>query len=204
MAASNGDRIVKPKLLIGEGREELRFFRALLKQLELRNVQVFEYGGKNKLSSYLNTLPALPGYSSLASLGVTRDADDSAENAFRSIQDALRNAGLDAPESIEGAAGNKPQVRAFVLPDNESPGMLEDLCLRSVQNDRGMKCVDDFMKCVVDHAKREPSPDAKARVHAWLASQDRPDLQLGVAAESGIWPLGGEAFTRIGDFLRSL
>lgn len=204
MAASDTFEIDKPKLVIGEGKEEVAFFSALLRHLKLEDIKIGEYGGKGELGGFIRKLTKFSGFNDLVSLGVTCDADNSFERTFQSVQSALRNASLSVPDRPLEMAGEKPQIYIFVLPDNESPGMLEDLCLRSVQNDRGMKCVDDFMKCVVDHAKREPSPDAKARVHAWLASQDRPDLQLGVAAESGIWPLGGEAFTRIGDFLRSL
>lgn len=204
MAASDTLEIDKPKLVIGEGKEEVAFFSALLRHLKLEDIKIGQYGGKGELGSFIRKLTRFSGFSNLDSLGVTCDADNSFERTFQSVQSALRNASLSVPDRPLEVVGEKPQICIFVLPDNKSPGMLEDLCLRSAREDPGMKCVDDFMKCVVDHAKREPSPDAKARVHAWLASQDRPDLQLGVAAESGIWPLGGEAFTRIGDFLRSL
>ena len=48
--------ISKPKLLIGEGWEEVYFFSALLNRLGLNDIQVEQYGGKAKLSPYLRNL----------------------------------------------------------------------------------------------------------------------------------------------------
>ena len=45
---------------------------------------------------------------------------------------------------------------------------------------------------------------SKARVHAFLASRDRPDLRLGEAAERGIWRFESEAFRPLIDLLRML
>lgn len=46
MAASPFDQISQPKLLVGEGRDEVRFFEALLRYLKISDIQVAEYGGK--------------------------------------------------------------------------------------------------------------------------------------------------------------
>ncbi len=76
-------RIVKPKLLIGEGLEEVRFFSALLAHLSISDVQVEEYGGKRQLSRYFQELQIRPGYQEIVSIGITRDADNSAPSAFQ-------------------------------------------------------------------------------------------------------------------------
>jgi hypothetical protein len=67
--------LTKPKLLLGEGIEEVRFFHALLLRLGISDVQVESYNGKDHLASYLKSLPKIPGFDALVSLGVTRDAD---------------------------------------------------------------------------------------------------------------------------------
>jgi len=46
---SKPTQISKPKLLIGEGLEEVLFFNALLSYLKISDVQVEQYGGKQKL-----------------------------------------------------------------------------------------------------------------------------------------------------------
>jgi hypothetical protein len=114
--------ISKPKLLIGEGWEEVRFFGALLNHLNLSDIQVEEYGGKNNLQRYLKTLPNRGGYRQLVSLGVTRDADDDATNAFRSVCGALGSVGLAAPDAPGQFAGGNPRTGVFILPDGQTLG----------------------------------------------------------------------------------
>jgi hypothetical protein len=61
-------RISKPKLLIGEGNEEVFFFEALLAHLGINNVNVESYGGKSKLRGYLKTFNVRPEHQTVISL----------------------------------------------------------------------------------------------------------------------------------------
>lgn len=196
--------ITKPKILIGEGIEEVRFFQAMLKHLGIEDILVEEYSGKQKLSSFIKNLPLRPGFSRVVSLGVTRDADDNAETAFQNICGALTHAKLPTPAMSGKSEGNNPKVSAFVLPDGKSQGMLEDLCLRSVQFDLATQCVEEYLNCAQEKTGRQISNLSKARVRVWLASQTRPDLRLGEAAEKGYWQWDDQAFDQIKDFLVNL
>jgi hypothetical protein len=82
--------------------------------------------------------------------------------------------------------------------------MLEDLCLKSVEDDPATECVTAFLKCVADRCGIRPRPEPKARVHAWLASRQRPDRRLGEAAEAGEWPWSKESFAPLIAFLRGM
>ncbi len=197
-------RIAGPKLLIGEGVEEKRFFAALLRHLDRTDVQVEEYGGKDGLSRFLEALPKIPGYSGLAVLGITRDADKSRRDANESVREAIRRAKLEDPDLPEGSRIKRLRIHVFILPDDATDGMLEDLCLQSVGDDAAMPCVDEFLHCVRQRAKRYPSNEAKARVHAWLSSQRVPDKRLGEAAEAGYWRFDHPAFDALKSFIRSL
>jgi hypothetical protein len=61
--------LTKPRLLIGEGVDEVRFFNSFLKHLSVDDIQIEQYGGKSKLSSYLKSLPNIPGFAGVASIG---------------------------------------------------------------------------------------------------------------------------------------
>ncbi|MGB9623732.1 MAG: DUF3226 domain-containing protein [Phycisphaerae bacterium] len=187
-------------MLIGEGMEEKRFFAALLAHLGRTDVQVEQYGGKGGLSRFLEALPSVPGYSRLVALGITRDADESATDAKKSVHDALRRAKLEPP----GNRIKRLRIHVFILPGDAAPGMLEDLCLRSVRDDPAMPCVDQFLHCVSQRAGRFPFKEAKARVHAWLSSQPVPDKRLGEAAEAGYWRFDHPAFDGLKSFVGSL
>jgi hypothetical protein len=197
--------IAEPKLLIGEGVDEVRFFQALLTHLGIARVQVEDCGGKSKLADYLETLPTRPFFrTKLLSLGVTRDADGKEADALRSVQDALTKAGLPAPPDSGCLVGEGLRVGVFILPGGGRPGMLEDLCLEAVHADPVLPCLDEYFACIVRQGYPLPANIAKARVHAWLASRAVPDRRLGEAAKAGEWPWDDPAFEPLQQFLRSL
>jgi hypothetical protein len=195
----------KPKLLLGEGVDEVRFFGALLGHLGIADVQVTDYGGKQRLAAFLQTLVTpLPGFANVVSLGVTRDADDNPAGAFQSVCYALHNAGLAVPPAHGQAAAGPPRVCAWIMPDGLRPGMLEDVCLDSVRADPAFVCLDDYFACAVRTSGRQPNNRAKASVHAWLAAEVEPDKRLGEAAEAGYWPWASAAFQPLIQFLQAL
>ena len=167
----------------------------------VENIQVEAYEGKNKLPDYLAALVLRPGFGDLNSLGVTRDADNNAQSGFDSVRDALRRIGLAAPSTHVAIEQGKPQVGIFILPDGQSLGMLEDLCLASLASHPSMQCLDDYFNCIQRQTGRLPNNLSKARIHAWLSSQERPDLPLGLAAEKGYIDWSNAAFDPIKKFL---
>ena len=79
--------IQTPGLLWCEGPNDFAFFRRLVVYAGLTDrlrVEVFE--GKENIATYLEILRLRPGFSGLRALGIVRDADESAEDAFKSVQ----------------------------------------------------------------------------------------------------------------------
>jgi len=156
------------------------------------------------------------GFSSVTSLGVTRDADYpddpaagdevTAPAAFQSVCTALAHVKLPVPTApIIKATGN-PNVSVFILPDCQLPGMLEDVCVASIQSGPEVGCMDDYFNCLArvtgrTHLRRNL---AKSRVHAWLAAQAEPDRRLSEAAEAGYWNWDSPAFGQLKQFLSAL
>jgi hypothetical protein len=197
--------ITKPKLLLGEGTEEVRFFKALLTHLGISDVQVEQFGGKNNLSNYVPAIARTAGFLQLTSLAITRDADNDAAAAFASVCYSLQSVSLAKPPAPGQFIGSSPRVGTFILPDNQKAGMLEDLCLAAVATDPTMQCVEDYFLCLSRIPnRRQPNNPAKARVHAWLASQVEPDKQLGVAADIGYLDWHSPAFAPLIQFLKTL
>lgn len=201
---STPSELDKPKLLIGEGKDEVLFFEALLKHLRIDNMKVEQYGGKNKLPDYLDALRLRPGFTNLTSLGVTRDADTDAFNAFTSLSNYLRQRGFVTPASFGNVEAGTPRVGIMILPDGHHPGMLEDLCLAALQTDSAIRCIAEYFECVRAAKGNLPNQIAKARVHAWLAAQDPPDLRLGEAAQRGFIDWDSSSFDQLRNFLTAL
>ncbi len=90
--------IVKDSLLIVEGTDDRRFVGAFLKWLGIANIQIVAVGGTPGFRPFLtNTLINAPNFRRLRSLGIVRDADESAASAFQSICDSLKDASLPVP-----------------------------------------------------------------------------------------------------------
>ncbi len=198
-------RIQHPRLLLGEGKDEVAFFEALLKHLGIDGVQVEDYQGKGKLRDYLGTLPLRPDYRLVDAVAITRDADDEPEAAWRAVVDAMSaKLGCITPGPGTFSAG-RPRVGALVLPGPNLPGSLEDVCLDSIGQHPARDCVEEFLAC----ASRQGLAPAegqrgKARLQAWLAVQPRPGRRLGEAARDGLWNFDSPALTELRQFLADL
>ena len=199
------NRINQKIQLLVEGNDERNFFGAMLRHLNMDGVQIQNFRGVNNLREFLRTFSDTdPFRDTVESVGVVRDAEISAEDAFRSVQGALRNAGLDVPNAPGVKTGGAPSVSALILPDNQSGGMLETLLCRTFENTPLDGCIDDFFDCVRERAGTQPHRPEKSRAHAYIATRDAPHLSVGVAAQRGYWNLDHAAFDGVRLFLQSL
>ena len=193
-------RIEKPIQLLVEGKAELNFFRALTQHIGLQNEpQIQEFGGVDGLRQFLQGFVMTPGFGSVTSIGIIRDAEESAVAARQSVANSLQNAGLPAPGDGDG-----PTVHVLILPDDAEPGMIETLLYRSVADQPVNRCIEEFFYCVgalPDIDIRNPD---KARAQAYLATRPVPQVSVGVAAQKGYWPLEHEAFAGVRTFLTAL
>ncbi len=191
--------IQKSKIVIVEGKDEESFFGNLLQHLSRSDIQIWPSEGKTKIRSTLKALTLASNYETVTGIAVIRDADDDPESAFQSVCDALINAGLAVPIKNTEFAGTRPRVGIMILPGQEQPGMLEDLCLASVADDSAIPCIDEYFDCL--KAVLTPSTHAaKARMHAFLASRSEPDKRLGQTT----WDWNHAAFETIRNFLTGL
>jgi hypothetical protein len=206
MAADNTEsiKITKPNVLVVEGKEEERLFGELIRLLGLQDIQVMGIGGKTKLRAQLDVLTRTPGFAEVVSLGVARDANDNPAGAFQSVRDALRAANLPVPKSPLVSVGDSPKVTVMIVPEENTPGMLEDLCLKAVENDPAMPCVEEYFRCLQKQGHPLPHNISKAKIQVFLASRKHPDKQLGEAAQAGYWPLEGETFEQVRAFLQQI
>ncbi len=197
-------------LLLVEGIDDARFCNAILRRLGRTNVQIAFVGSKDNFRPFFNSLlPKSKGFSRLRRLGVIRDADRNATDTLRSLRDALTAAKLPAPpRAWETEHSDQLSVTLAILPDESSPGNLEDLCLRSIGNSPESTCVDEYVKCRENVGTPIANNRlAKSKVYAYLAvGKDgaKPGLRLGEAAEAGVWDWGAPEFRSIIDFLQNL
>ena len=203
-------RVEHASLLLVEGIEDARFFTAIAHRLNRTDLQIVTVGGKDNFRPFLaSTLSKSDNFSRLRRLGIVRDADRSPQSTLQSLQGALVHAGFPAPSQAwtPKQAGHLT-VSLAILPDSSSPGNLEDLCLRSIENSSEHTCVEQYVECRVNVGEQIASSRlAKSRVHTYLAvgrDSVEPGLRLGEAAEAGVWNWNAPAFQPIIDFLSDL
>ena len=192
------------KQLLVEGWDEVHLFRVLLSSLGISDVDVHPYQGHQQLRPFLRTFVGLANFSTVNALGVIADAEFNPGATRDRIRGALRDVGLPVPnEPLVPETQNGLRVVYLVLPHGADQGMLENTCLDSVEVSTEMECVNQFMACVSGKKPGWPSQNiaAKAKVRAFLASLDPPDLRLGEAAERGFWDFTSAAFDPLKELL---
>lgn len=195
-------------LLLVEGIDDARFMDAFLKSMNKSGIQIARVGGTPNFGPFLSgTLANARNLSQLNKLAIIRDADNDPQAAFQSLCALLTRANFHAPPQPWIALPGRLSVSVAILPDENSTGNLEDLCLRALEeNYEGMKalqCVDSYLFCrnpaIVPNSQR-----SKARLHSYLAVADEPGRRLGEAADAGMWDWTAPALRPLATFLGQL
>src|SRR5687768_14726871 len=142
-------------LLACEGVDDEQFLIRMLAFLQIEGVVVRRYDGKPRLPTFLLGLRDSTEFETVRALGIFRDADASARSAFQSVQYRLRRLNLPCPRRASEAItetcvfdGIVRTIGVFIMPDGQSSGELEDLCLQAISEDLGLVCAQEFLSCV--------------------------------------------------------
>ena len=74
------------KVIVVEGKDEVYFLDALLRNLKITDVEVRDVGGKNQFENKLPALVNMSGFPDVRFLAVIRDADNDPNAAFDSVR----------------------------------------------------------------------------------------------------------------------
>lgn len=155
-------------------------------------VAIEEMGGTTKLLNVQNLSVRMKDPTTRI-LGIVIDADDDPLGRWKSIRQACLPSFPSLPGAIpkEGLITdhNGKRFGVWIMPDNESRGMLETflLFLAPSEEDQLVK----LAKQVCKDAKDAGAPfkdvhSAKAEIYTWLAWQDEPGQQLHAAVQQRI------------------
>ena len=199
-------KIAKPVQLIVEGKNLENFFEAYLSHLDLKDIQIQNFGGINELSAFLKGFELLEGFNQIHSVGIVRDAEESAPAAFNSVQSSIKNncTQLSKPKEMGEIHENNPSVGVMILPDNKNKGMLETLLSQTFAEDPVNDCIDNFLICVKNQTRKEILKPDKARAHAFIATKPYPHVSVGVAAKKNYWDFEHKKFEKLKQFLEKL
>ena len=179
--------IEKPFVIIVEGKDDAAVIGLLSRHLNLEGVQVFNAQGKDNIRKFVIAIASIDGFRQLVQrVAIIRDADLDPDAARQSCSDSLR--------AID------KRTEMFLLP-GDGPGILEDLCLRTLEGRPELLCVDNYVECIraTGIALRNAS---KFRIRALLtAMDDGKSRDTEWAAVQGLLDPAHAAFAPLREFL---
>jgi hypothetical protein len=137
--------------------------------------------------------------SGLKTLGIVVDGDNAWKEKWESIRDFCRKCNAQTPQNcppaglivdrIIGESGVEARFGAWIMPNNQSDGMLENFCHAMIPAGNE-KILDHAVGCVRKAkelgAPYNPIHHNKALMHTWLAWQDPPGERMGRAIANKI------------------
>ena len=166
---------------------------------------------KGTLGQVLDAIGPELKVSGRKALGVLVDADDSLADRWGDLSNRCRAANIDLPQqptatgTILEPGNGRPRIGIWLMPDNESPGELEDFVQTMVPSDdpvwpRSENYID---RIPVADRRFRPGKLLRAKLYAWLATRENPG-RMGAAIRARdlrVDGVLGSTFTR---WLRSL
>lgn len=121
-------------------------------------------------------------------IGILADANDDRDARWQAVTDRIRRAGLgieppahpDPAGTIIPGAARRPRVGIWLMPDNQSPGELEDFVAAMIPDGdpvwpRAETYISEIIRDIpMPPRKFTEKKVQKAKVHAWLAARENP------------------------------
>ena len=199
-----------PRVLLVEGSDDLH----VVLQLYLRShgktdFYISDKGGVHRL---LDSIRGEANVPAREVLGVVLDADDEISARWDDVVSRLEEAGVTGVPAapvpggvcVEGSA-RSPRVGIWVMPDNKSPGELEDFVSRMVPDGDPVWCrAESYINGIpAENRKFSDNKVQRATVYAWTATREQPG-RMGAAIKEGDLEVDGELASEFMEWLRRL
>lgn len=195
-------------LLIVEGSDDLHVLRHL--RARQSSPPSFCIEDKGSDIALLDSIAPETRVEDRRALGIMIDANDSLSSRWDAVSDRLRNEGIQPPFEPESngtiiATPEKPKVGIWLMPDNQSPGELEDFIAQMIPtNDRIWPMSTRYVDGIpIQDRKFKEGKVLKARIHAWLAVRAEP-RPMGRAITTRDLNIEGDLCQRFVDWITRL
>ncbi len=141
-------------------------------------------------------------------IGILVDANDDLDARWDAVANRLRDENIEVPSSPESTGTiipSTPRVGLWLMPDNTSPGELENFVSEMIPDDdpiwpRSQSYIDDIPE---SERKFTEKKILRAKVHAWLATRRDP-RPMGTAIRARDLHTDGTLSTTFAKWLRQL
>ena len=140
-------------------------------------------------------------------IGILVDANDDLDARWNAVANRLREENIEVPSSPEligTIIDSNPRVGIWLMPNNTSPGELENFVSEMISDDdpvwpRSQCYIDDIPEADRKFKKKI----LRAKIHAWLATREDPRL-MGAAIGARDLHSDGTLSTAFANWLREL
>ncbi len=171
----------------------------------------FRIEDKGTLGQVLDAIGPELKVSGRRALGILVDANDSLADRWGDLSNRCRAANIDLPRrpiasgTILEPGNGRPRIGIWLMPDNESPGEIEDFVQTMIPSDdpvwpRSESYVDQIP--MADRRFR-PGKLLRAKLYAWLATRENPG-RMGAAIGARDLRVDGALGSTFATWLRSL
>jgi len=174
------------KKLLVEGQNDMHVVSALCEKYQIiENFDIIDCEGVGNVIRQIGT--RLKGYN-INTVGIIVDADTDLQTRWNSLYSTLTGIGFIVPKKFpeEGliVENETQKVGIWIMPDNNSDGMLENFISFLIpKNDKLSLVVDDVLAKIetqgLNKYLRKDKP--KAKIHTWLAWQEEPGTPMGLS-----------------------
>ena len=194
------------RVLLVEGTDDEHVVRHL--RLRHRAMPQFSIQNKEGIDNLLDNI----GLEILApgrkAIGIIVDANDDLDARWQAVTNRLREENIEVPNSPDPTGtiiSSTPRVGLWFMPDNTSPGELENFVSEMIPDDdpiwpRSQSYIDDIPET---DRKFTEKKILRAKVHAWLATREAP-RPMGTAIRVGDLEIDSTLSTTFANWLRQL
>ncbi|MGB0561348.1 MAG: DUF3226 domain-containing protein [Spirulinaceae cyanobacterium] len=179
----------KDRVLLVEGTDDQQVIYQFCNYHEIDNRTLFTVDPKQGIDNLLADLSIRPK-TEIKVLAAIVDADVNLQSRWDSVGTALAKCGYSLP-SLPNPNGtilvpprpNRPRLGIWLMPDNQTDGILEDFLLRLTQTEDSLLNHAESAVNEIPEAERLFGEEkrSKAILHTWLAWQKEPGTPLGLA-----------------------
>ena len=175
------------KVLLVEGQDDKHVVRHLSSKIGLEeDFRICDMDGIDNLRDVIIPQIKEPGRNTV---GIIVDANDDLDSRWRAIADRLRQADIgplpDGPFSEGTVMPGAPRIGIWLMPDNRSPGELEDFVQTMIPVDDPVWPISKHYIDSIPDALRKfiPKKKSRAELYAWLATRKDPKF-MGTAIKA--------------------
>ncbi len=185
-----------PRILLVEGQNDKHVVRQLYARRQL--ALDFEVKDTEGIDNLLPSIGPEIKVSGRQIVGILVDADDDRNARWDAIVNQLSGEGIEAPKhpDLMGTiidTQDKPRIGIWLMPNNESPGELEDFVVKMIPNGDEVWPLSRHYIEEIPEAERKFSEGKKlrAQLYAWLAAREDPRL-MGLAIRAHDLEVNGD------------